>query len=503
MLARRKNKEAIDIIQDTSPLIKVSEFFLKDESKKYILVVDSDCKPKGIIYKEDVKNAGNVSCLMDYVTKRLVTVDEKKTAAEIEEILFALIKENIKEIVITDKEGIVKGVWEKNESDFSDFHEKFIFIKQAGYSITDWISYYYGQNAVIGIHSFTQYTEIFLNEITNSEIKVKFICQSGGNMRGFRGEILEKSFADISAEDLNDCDLVINTFMSLKDQVQYLYRKHKNYNNVISMYDIVNELYHYEQDAGYMLRVANMIARTGRKVFIFNYPNLANQKNRSDREELILRKALTWPRILDMVRSSEEGIRQEAEKIIMPAMNKARKKEGHTLVTFDDVRNYFPVMSESSNAHVRYIGSSATIYDMESPYVHIKNGMRVTLNSVANNVGEQCTKIHLFGKSWVFGHHCSDEFTIPSVVQKISNGKKLNFHVYNHAVPGIREDIIANLMYEQNDKWTQDEIFVLVHMFKDMEINLMKRWLQRVDMLMYYPLTDLMSMVKYGWIPGI
>ncbi|MCI5936081.1 MAG: hypothetical protein MRZ65_11300 [Lachnospiraceae bacterium] len=214
MLTRRIGKDGVVTLLDTDSVNRIYELFFKNEKAKYLVVVDADGRPKGLIYRETVTGIGNASCAMDYVIKRMVTVDSNKETAEIDRMIFQLAKENINEVVSINRDGILEGIWEKNINDFSDFYEKYIFIKQVGYSLADWINYYYGENATIGIHSYSEYTELLLNEIHNTGIKVKFICQSGGNRRGAWGEIFEKPFSDITEEELSACDLVINTFMS-------------------------------------------------------------------------------------------------------------------------------------------------------------------------------------------------------------------------------------------------------------------------------------------------
>lgn len=470
MLGRYIDKGLIDVVLDTDPVLKIYKVFSENLCggvKKYLVVVDAAGKPRGIIRQEDVANIKNAACIMDYVSNRLVTVENNVLEAEIEQTLFVLAKEKIDVVVVIEKDGTLAGVWEKKQTDISDFYIKYSFIKQTGYSIADWINFYYGQNATIGVHSYTEYTELLLNDILNSGIQVKFICQAGGNARGFCGKILERPFSDLTDETVKDCDFIINTFMSLSEQVQYLYRKYRNYNKVVSMYDIVNELFYYERDAGYMLQVANMIARTGRKVYIFDYPRLSKQKNRSPRENTLLEKGFTWSKIQKLVQSDEKEYQREAEQIIMPAMNKIRKSYGSNVITYDEYRKHFPSISDTANSHIKYVGDSVIMYDMVSPHVHIKNGMRATVSAPDNKLKEQCTKIHFFGKSWVYGYHCSDEYTFPSMVQKISNDKSFNYYVYNHGVPGLKEENIANYMYEQNEKFSPDEIFILVHMFED------------------------------------
>ncbi|MCI5936080.1 MAG: adenylyltransferase/cytidyltransferase family protein [Lachnospiraceae bacterium] len=182
---------------------------------------------------------------------------------------------------------------------------------------------------------------------------------------------------------------------------------------------------------------------------------------------MMLKRGMTEPKLKEMVQDKSGKSHSEAEKIIMPALNKAREKYGKDAISYEDFSKFFPSFSEASNAHIKYIGNSVRMYDLESPYVNIQNGMRVSLPAVDDTNESDTTNIHFFGKSWIYGHHCSDEFTLPSFVQRLSNENQLNYHVYNHAVPGLREDKIANLMYEWNDKLPKDDVFVLIHMFED------------------------------------
>ena len=461
MLARFKKKDMVDIVRDTDSNIKLYEFFIKNEEKKYVVVLDSNDKVIGVIYRNDVKNALNFKNIKQYITKRLVTVSNKKTFEEVEQLIFSIAKEQIDIIVRIDLNGKFDGIWEKIVNSCSDFYEKYIFIKQAGYSISDWISYYYGKDATIGIHAWCEYTELFLNELENKGVKVKFVAQANGNSRGAWGEKFEKAFADISAEEVKECDVIINTFMSLQSQVKFLYGKYRNYHNVVSLYDVVDEIYSYERDAGYMLRVANLIADSGRQVYIFHYPRLLTQKNRSNREELLLQRNLSFQNMKKMI----EEYYYEMEEIIMPAFNKAREKYLRKKIEYDELVETYPQMSVNAVSHLKYVGNSCTILDKKSINVNIVNGMRVTIPAKSNDKIKK--RIHFFGKSWIFGHHCTDELTIPSCVQRILNEKNLNYQVYNHGVPGLREDILANYMYEWDSKLPKDEIFVLIHMFAD------------------------------------
>lgn len=465
MLAKRITRERLNTIGDRAAVISMYDMFLKDKNKEYIVVVDQNDRPKGIVYRGDIEKVEKSDRIMDYVTKDLITLPENSSISEIDQAMISIAKNNINEIAMINSEGKLTGVWEKDRPDVSDFYSKFTFIKQAGYSITDWIYHYYGQNVVIGIHSYIEYTDVLLKEIENSTVQVRFICQSGGNARGFRGEILEKSFSNITDEDLQKCDLIINTFMYLKGQVQYLYSHYKKYDKVVSLYDIVSELYHYERDAGYMFRVANMIAASGRKVYIFDYPSIFYQNDHSKREHDLIQKNFNVNKLRTLVQNDNAEEQNDAEDLIMPALNKARKKNGSDTVSFKEFKKYFPSMSEESNAHIRYVGNYVTIYDINSPHVNIKNGTRVTV-SPSKDLG-QTTKIHFFGKSWVFGYNCSDEYTIPSFVQRISNENGLGYVVCNHGTPGLREDMIANCMYVQDTQLPKEDIFVLVHMFKD------------------------------------
>ncbi|MEY8326198.1 adenylyltransferase/cytidyltransferase family protein [Lachnospiraceae bacterium 54-11] len=359
--------------------------------------------------------------------------------------------------------GGVKGVWVRIEPECIDFYKKYAYIKQTGYSIVDWLTNYYGQNVIIGIHSYSEYTELLLQEIEDSDISIKFICQSGGNLRGYKGNIIEKSFTDISQEEIQVCDLIINTFISLKMQVRYLYSKYCHFNKVISLYDIVDELYSYEKDAGYMLRVASNIAASGRKVYVFDYPKLAKQSTKSQRESQLLNQNLCWNNMLNnLLLSNDKENLLLAEEIIMPALNKARTKE--TQITFEDYRNYFPSILPKNIAPIKYVGNYAVMYDLSSKYVNIRSGMRIT---VSGKEPIRTKKIHFWGKSWVYGLECADGYTLPSFVQKIIDEGGLDYKVYNHGIPGIPDEIIANLMYDQNEMLPKDEIFVLVHMFAE------------------------------------
>lgn len=459
MLVRLKKIDTVSYIYEIDSIIKVYESFLHDT--KYIVVLDNDDKPIGVIYKSDVKK--NVSNVKDFFTKRLIVVNQDKKPDEIERIIFDVAKEQIDVVVSVDDEGKFKGVWEKIVCEHADFYEKYIFVKQAGYSIANWITNYYGQDAVIGIHSWSEYTELLIKDLENSGIKIKFICQSGGNNRGVWGNKVEKSFADISRNEIDECDLIINTFMSLQKQVEYLYCLHKNCNCVVNLYDIVNELYSYERDAGYMLRVANIIASSGRKVYIFDYPRLSEQKGRSEREDILLKNNLNVRTLQDKISKEHDDV----EQIVMPALNKARKKFIDKEIDYKTFVDLYPQMTEKSIANIRYAGNTCILYDMSSPYVNIKNGNRVTIAPQYMQDQSVRRKIHIFGKSWIFGYHCADEYTIPSFVQRISNENGLGYYVYNHGIPGLREDMIANLMYEMDNKLPKDEIFVLIHMFGD------------------------------------
>lgn len=246
-------------------------------------------------------------------------------------------------------------------------------------------------------------------------------------------------------------------------QVRYLYSKYRHFNKVISLYDIVDELYSYEKDAGYMLRVVSNIAASGRKVYVFDYPKLAKQSIKSQRESRLLSENLYWNNMLNnLLLSDDKEDLLLAKEIIMPALNKARTKE--TQITFEDYRNCFPDILPENIAHIKRIGNYAVMYDLSSKYVNIRNGMRVTV-PVKEPTGVK--KIHFWGRSWVYGLECADGYTLPSFVQKIIDKGDLDYKIYNHGIPGIPDEIIANLMYDQNEILPKDEIFVLVHMFAE------------------------------------
>lgn len=461
MLGRYLPKERIKIISDKSVVQETYLSFLNNE--QFIVIVDDENKPKGIIHKEDVVSVLSSLKVMEIVKAPPIIVSGSATEEEIDKILFAKIKEKIGEVIVVNNWGGVKGVWVKTEPECIDFYRKYAYIKQTGYSIVDWLTNYYGQNVIIGIHSYSEYTELLLQEIEDSDISVRFICQSGGNLRGYKGELIEKSFTDISQEELQDCDLVINTFISLKMQVRYLYSKYRHFNKVISLYDIVDELYSYEKDAGYMLRVVSNIAASGRKVYVFDYPKLAKQSIKSQRESRLLSENLYWNNMLNnLLLSDDKEDLLLAKEIIMPALNKARTKE--TQITFEDYRNCFPDILPENIAHIKRIGNYAVMYDLSSKYVNIRNGMRVTV-PVKEPTGVK--KIHFWGRSWVYGLECADGYTLPSFVQKIIDKGDLDYKIYNHGIPGIPDEIIANLMYDQNEILPKDEIFVLVHMFAE------------------------------------
>ena len=461
MLGRYLPKERIKIISDKSVVQETYLSFLNNE--QFIVIVDDENKPKGIIHKEDVVSVLSSLKVMEIVKAPPIIVSGSATEEEIDKILFAKIKEKIGEVIVVNNWGGVKGVWVKTEPECIDFYRKYAYIKQTGYSIVDWLTNYYGQNIIIGIHSYSEYTELLLQEIEDSDISVRFICQSGGNLRGYKGELIEKSFTDISQEELQDCDLVINTFISLKMQVRYLYSKYRHFNKVISLYDIVDELYSYEKDAGYMLRVVSNIAASGRKVYVFDYPKLAKQSIKSQRESRLLSENLYWNNMLNnLLLSDDKEDLLLAKEIIMPALNKARTKE--TQITFEDYRNCFPDILPENIAHIKRIGNYAVMYDLSSKYVNIRNGMRVTV-PVKEPTGAK--KIHFWGRSWVYGLECADGYTLPSFVQKIIDKGDLDYKIYNHGIPGIPDEIIANLMYDQNEILPKDEIFVLVHMFAE------------------------------------
>lgn len=461
-----KKKDLITLFESDS-ILRLYDSFLKNESIKYVAVVDKAGRPKGLIYRNNLPSMSNTASVADFLAKQMVTVGTDTKIEEVDRILFQLAKKNINEIVAVNKEGVLEGIYEKIIRECSDFYEKYAFIKREGYSLSDWFHHYYGENAVIGIHSYSEYTVLLLDELRDSGMEVKFICQSGGNSRGAWGKFLEKPFSEISEEELKECDIVVNAFLSLKEQVHYLYKQYKKYDKVINLYDIVDELYHYERDAGYMIRIANIIARGGRKVYLFDYPVLSEQTIRSERENILLREHWNTPKVREKIQAHDPGKYSELENLLMPSLNKARKKYGKKEVSFSDIKSYFPSFSEKSNAHIKYVGESCMIYDMKSLYVNIKNGMRISLLPNGEEKAGSQTKIHFFGKSWVYGYHSSDEFTIPSFVQRISNEKKLGFHVYNHGIPGLREDRIANMMYEWDNRVPKDDIFVLIHMFGD------------------------------------
>lgn len=462
MLARLKKKEDVHTLRNTDNSEKLYEFFFLNKNEKYIIVLDDEGSPEGVIYENDLKNIRGLKTVYDCITKRLVIKNRNIPLEEIERLIFSLAKEQIDVVVNVDKYGKFDGVWEKVTRDPSDLYEKYIYIKNAGYSISDWIHHYYGQDITIGIHSWSEYTELLLNELEDSEIKVSFVCQSSANQRGAYGLILEKSFADITQKQVDECDIIINTFVSLQSQVEYLYSEYRHYKKVVSLYDIIDEIYIYECNAGYMLRVANLISSKGRKVYIFDYPSLSKQKNRSERENLILKKRLSFVRMLECINNNDTSL----EEIVMPALNKVRKTSGDSMVTYENFIRLYPQMSKDSIGMVKYIANSCVIMDQNTPYVNVKNGNRVTATGEKKHF-DHTNKIHFFGKSWVYGHHCSDNYTIPSFVQKISNEEGLELQVYNHGVPGIREDILANYMLEWDDKCPKNEPFILIHMFND------------------------------------
>ena len=274
------------------------------------------------------------------------------------------------------------GGWIQNTRNVDDFYKKLSYITECGYSISDWVKYYYGETAVVGIHAYCEYTSILLEDLSRNNIGIEFICQGGNNIRGSQGKIVERAFNQIDQRMLKDINCIINSFISLDEQVNYLYRKHKKYNKVISLYDIVDELYYYECEAGALIRAANMVADQNREVYIFDYPRLHEQKNKTDREKRLITNNHTVSKVRKLIEENPD----EAWKIISPTLNKIRDKYGDKKISKEEFLSSYPQLNKNSTVAYRYIGNIAFLDDISNENITVSNGIRIVKRNI------QCSK---------------------------------------------------------------------------------------------------------------
>lgn len=103
MLGRYLPKERIKIISDKSVVQETYLSFLNNE--QFIVIVDDENKPKGIIHKEDVVSVLSSLKVMEIVKAPPIIVSGSATEEEIDKILFAKIKEKIGEVIVVNNWG--------------------------------------------------------------------------------------------------------------------------------------------------------------------------------------------------------------------------------------------------------------------------------------------------------------------------------------------------------------------------------------------------------------
>ena len=103
MLGRYLPKERIKIISDKSVVQETYLSFLNNE--QFIVIVDDENKPKGIIHKEDVVSVLSSLKVMEIVKAPPIIVSGSATEEEIDKILFAKIKEKIGEVIVVNSWG--------------------------------------------------------------------------------------------------------------------------------------------------------------------------------------------------------------------------------------------------------------------------------------------------------------------------------------------------------------------------------------------------------------
>ena len=103
MLGRYLPKERIKIISDKSVVQETYLSFLNNE--QFIVIVDDENKPKGIIHKEDVVSVLSSLKVMEIVKAPPIIVSGSATEEEIDKILFAKIKEKIGEVIAVNNWG--------------------------------------------------------------------------------------------------------------------------------------------------------------------------------------------------------------------------------------------------------------------------------------------------------------------------------------------------------------------------------------------------------------
>ncbi|MEY8326199.1 hypothetical protein AALB47_20155 [Lachnospiraceae bacterium 54-11] len=104
MLGRYLPKERIKIISDKSSIQETYLYFLNNE--RFIVIVDDENKPKGIIHKEDAASVSSPSLKVTEIAKtQPIIVSSGVTEEEIDKILYAKIKEKISEVIVVNSWG--------------------------------------------------------------------------------------------------------------------------------------------------------------------------------------------------------------------------------------------------------------------------------------------------------------------------------------------------------------------------------------------------------------
>ena len=463
-LAKKISNQQTPSIDIHSTPLELKAKFFENESLQSILVtmnISEKLKPLGVIQRTNVNSIKEK--LEDYMDTYFIsiTLGEEK---EIDKIFYDNIGKNISLIPVIDDEGYLLHSYEYQVENRitiqSEIFQKYSKLKQWGYSLSDW--FYLKGYHIVGIHGYDFEAEILCEELAGSKVDISFV--SGTQNKSF-GQHTQQHITKISKEMVLNTDVVINCASELQGQILHLYQTYFDFQKVVSLRQVINELYNYETKYNYILKVLNEIAATGRKIFLFDYPRLANVANRSSHENLLLKEKLSWMNCLEKIknRNKDNAQYEMVKQLMIHPLNTGRKRKNRPQIDWNEYLEYYPTVLNVAPS-ISYKHDYAILQDMNSKHVNIIDGCRI----VPNKPSITDYNIHCFGKSWMFGHQCSDEFTVSSELQNVINEKQsASIGVINHGIGGIPEKTIANILKEVNEQADPDDVFVFVHMFED------------------------------------
>ncbi len=372
-----------------------------------------------------------------------VCVDTGCGESQIRQNVIKILKRNkgLRVVPILDSKLHVLKLYEKCLQDQKEmameFYRKYNYCLINGYSIHDYLlERGWGKINIVGGEDLA--VVVYNDLIKGGEIEICYILDHEDRLFG---QIRTRTWMECAKDAFEKADASVITYLNTAKVLKYE-AVQKNGRNVKDLNEIVDEMYYSITISERTRRIFEELKR--REIFpcFLLYPRTPDISRRKTKwEELLTQKAIE-------ASSLRENTLEYKDELI-----KAFRNE----YSFDEIDNDFihaPLQQR------RYHGYSIQ-KDLNSKYINILCGRRVTVSN-SGEIPPTSSKIHVFGKSWVFSKYSEDKNTLCSQLERRCQICNTNYSVINYGVCGLPIEHVLTMIEDKMEKMKSGDRVVFV-----------------------------------------